>query len=50
MSWGEKEGQVYHIVSKYRKLEQKKYKSIQLGKLINWKLCKKLYLDDTAEW
>ena len=43
---------INHIISKCRKLVQKKYKtkSDRVGKVIHWELCKRLKFDRTTKW
>ena len=49
---GEREETINHIISECSKLAQKGYKTRhdRVGKVIHWKLCKKLKFDDTNKW
>ena len=43
---------INHIITEYSKLAQKEYKTRQdwIGKVIYWKLCKKLKSDHAKKW
>ena len=50
--WGEISEPINHILNRCSKLEQKEYKTGhgEVGKVINWELCKGLDFDHTNKW
>ena len=49
---GDKDETINHMISECSKLTQKEYKARHdwVGKLINWKMCKKLKFDHRNKW
>ena len=50
--YGDRDETINHIISECSKLAQKEYKARhdRVGKVINWKMCKKFKFDHTNKW